>query len=111
MPYPLNSELMYMMPTHFGPMSGPRQGPGGQMFAFEQDQRKCMTVSVSFLTNAAQLKEFLPPGFELMGEPVVTVFETYIKEIDWLAGRGYNVLGVNFQWSIKVKRTALRGPS
>jgi len=57
------------------------------------------------------LKEFLPPGFELMGEPVVTVFETYIKEIDWLAGRGYNVLGVNFQWSIKVKRTALRGPS
>jgi hypothetical protein len=55
-----------------------------------------MTVSVSFLTNAAQLNEFLPPGFELMGEPVVTVFETYIKKIDWLAGRGYNVLGVNF---------------
>ena len=67
MPYPLNSELMYMMPTHFGPMSGPRQGPGGKMLAFEQDQRKKMTVSVSFLTNAEQLKDFLPPGFELAG--------------------------------------------
>ena len=96
MTYPLNPELMYMMPTHFGPMCGPRQGPGGKKFAFEQDHRKCMAVSVSFLTNAAQLQELLPPGFELMGEPVVTVFETYMKEIDWLAGRGYNVLGVNF---------------
>ena len=110
MPYPLNSELMYMMPTHFGPMSGPRQGPGGKMFAFEQDQRKCMTVSVSFLTNAAQLKEFLPPGFELMGEPVVTVFETYIKEIDWLAGRGYNVLGVNFPVVYQGQKDRAVGP-
>ena len=110
MPYPLNSELMYMMPTHFGPMSGPRQGPGGKMFAFEQDQRKCITVSVSFLTNAAQLKEFLPPGFELMGEPVVTVFETYIKEIDWLAGRGYNVLGVNFPVVYQGQKDRAVGP-
>ena len=81
MVYSLNPESMYMMPTHFGPMSGPRQGPGGKMLAFEQDQRKKMIVSVSFLTNAAQLKEFLPPGFELIGEPVVTVFETYMKKI------------------------------
>ena len=34
MTYPLNPELMYMMPTHFGPMCGPRQGPGGKKFAF-----------------------------------------------------------------------------
>ena len=96
MNYPLKPDLMYMMPTHFGPMSGPRQGPGGRKFAFEHDQRKVMNISVSFLTNAEQLKAFLPPGFELSGEPVVTVAETYMKEIDWLAGRGYNVLGVTF---------------
>ena len=24
---------MYMMPIHFGPMCGPRQGPGGNKFA------------------------------------------------------------------------------
>ena len=110
MTYPLNPELMYMMPTHFGPMSGPRQGPGGEKFAFEQDQRKSMNVSVSFLTNAEQLKAFLPPGFELSGEPVVTVSETFMKEIDWLAGRGYNVLGVTFPVVYKGQKDRATGP-
>ncbi len=110
MTYPLNPELMYMMPTHFGPMSGPRQGPGGKKFAFEQDQRKCKSVSVSFLTNAEQLKDFLPPRFELSGEPVVTVSETYMKEIDWLAGRGYNVLGVTFPVVYQGKKDRASGP-
>ena len=87
---------MYMMPIHFGPMCGPRQGPGGKKFAFNSDKRKITHLSVSFLTKASQLQKLLPPGFELAGEPVVTVFETFMKEIDWLAGRGYNVLGVTF---------------
>ena len=92
----LNPESMYMMPIHFGPMCGPRQGPGGKKFAFSTDKRKITNLSVSFLTNASQLQKLLPPRFELAGEPVVTVFETFMKEIDWLAGRGYNVLGVTF---------------
>ena len=96
MVYSLNPESMYMMPIHFGPMCGPRQGPGGKKFAFNPDMRKITHLSVSFLTNANQLQKILPPGFELSGDPVVTVFETFMKEIDWLAGRGYNVLGVEF---------------
>ena len=96
MAYLLNSESMYMMPTHFGPMCGPRQGPGGKKFAFNPDKRKITTLTVSFLTKANQLQKLLPPRFELSGDPVVTVFETFMKEIDWLAGRGYNVLGVTF---------------
>ena len=110
MNYPLNPESMYMMPTHFGPMSGPRQGPGGKKFAFASDQRKITSFSVGFLTNAEQLKQFLPPGFELAGEPVVTVFEAYFKEIDWLAGRGYNVLGVNFPVLYSGRKDRATGP-
>ena len=110
MTYPLNPDLMYMMPTHFGPMSGPRQGPGGKKFAFEMDQRKTKSVSVSFLTNAEQLRDFLPPGFELYGEPVVTVSASYMKEIDWLAGRGYNVLGVTFPVVYQGKKDRATGP-
>ena len=30
----------------------------------------------------------------MRGEPVATVFASYMTEIEWLAGRGYNVLGV-----------------
>jgi len=38
----------------------------------------------------------LPEGLELGAEPVVTISASYIKEIEWLAGRGYNTLGVSF---------------
>ena len=53
-----------------------------------------MAVAVSFLSRAEQLSALLPPGFTLEAEPVVTVTASYMKEIEWLAGRGYNMLGV-----------------
>jgi len=83
------------MPTHFGPRTGPRQGPDGRRFE-NRDTPKNTTISVSFLTDPHQLEALLPEGFELAGEPVVTVAATYMTEIEWLAGRGYNVLGVSF---------------
>ena len=110
MTYPLDPKLMYMMPTHFGPMCGPRQGPDGEIFAFERDNRRFTTVAVDFVTNPEQLRRFLPPGFALWGEPVVTVSATYMKNIDWLAGRGYNVLGVRFPVLYQGEKDRAVGP-
>ena len=110
MPYKLKPKTMYMMPTHFGPMSGPRQGPGGEMGAFSVDQRKTRAYAVSFLTEQGQLEALLPPGFEAVGEPVVTVTQTYMTEIDWLAGRGYSTLGVTFQARYNGSRDRATGP-
>ena len=95
MPYPLDPSKMYRMPTHFGPRTGPRQGPDGRKFDCI-DNPYGTAYSVSFLTNANQLKAFLPPGFSLDGEPVITVSTNHMTAIEWLAGRGYNVLGVSF---------------
>lgn len=95
MPYPLEPNRMYRMPTHFGPRTGPRQGPDGRTFACI-DNPKSTALAVSFLTDAAYLEPLLPPGFALAGAPVVTVAATYMTEIEWLAGRGYNTLGVSF---------------
>ena len=95
MSYQFASGRMYRMPTHFGPATGPRQGPTGNRFACI-DNPKTTTIAVSFLTRAEQLTPLLPPGFALVGEPVVTVTASYITEIEWLAGRGYNTLGVTF---------------
>jgi len=83
------------MPTHFGPSLGPRQGKDGEKFACKGNP-KVTARSVSFLTNREQLEELLPEGFAVGAEPVVTVAATYITEIEWLAGRGYNELGVSF---------------
>ncbi len=93
--YQFDKNEMYRMPTHFGPSTGPRRGPNGEKFE-NVDAPKNTSISVSFLTKGEQLETMLPPGFSLRGEPVVTVSATYIKEIPWLAGRGYNTLGVSF---------------
>ena len=95
MPYKFQPDRMYRMPTHFGPGLGPRQGEGGRKFTNLASPKQTVW-SVSFLTNQEQLEELLPEGFVLRGEPVVTVEVTYITELEWLAGRGYNTLGVSF---------------
>lgn len=95
MPYKFNPDKMYRMPTHFGPSLGPRQGKDGQRFACK-DTPKTTALSVSFLTNSEQLEELIPEGFTLDAEPIVTVAASYMTEIEWLAGRGYNILGVSF---------------
>lgn len=95
MSYTFRPQMMYRMPTHFGPSLGPRQGENGRKFACK-DAPKTTAISVSFLTNREQLEDLLPEGFRVGEEPVVTVGASYITEIEWLAGRGYNILGVRF---------------
>ena len=95
MPYRFHPGKMYRMPTHFGPSLGPRQGKDGQRFACK-DTPKTITRSVSFLSNREQLEELLPEGFAVGADPIVTVAASYMTEIEWLAGRGYNILGVSF---------------
>jgi hypothetical protein len=86
---------MYRMPTVFGPAMGPRRGPDGRIFDCINSPISTQ-ISVAFVSSAAQLQRLLPDCFELSGEPIVTVTATCMKEIDWLAGRGYNMLGVSF---------------
>ncbi len=95
MPYQFDPEKMYRMPTHFGPRTGPRRGPNGERFE-NRDSPRSRIFAISFLSDAQQLENLLPPGFALAGEPVVTVTASYITEIEWLAGRGYNTLGISF---------------
>lgn len=95
MSYEFQPGRMYRMPTHFGPRTGPRSGPDGKGFDCI-DNPKSLSIAVSFLGETEQLENLLPPRFELAGDPVVTVHVTHMKEIEWLAGRGYSVMGVSF---------------
>ena len=95
MPYKFQPGRMYRMPTHFGPSLGPRQGKEGRKFA-NVGSPQVTAISASFLTNREQLEELLPEGFVVGAEPVVTVQVSYMTEIEWLAGRGYNTIGVSF---------------
>jgi len=95
MPYIFQPGKMYRIPTHFGPSLGPRQGEYGRRYTCK-DTPKTTSYSVSFLSNSEQLEKLLSEGFELREEPIVTVELSYMTEIEWLAGRGYNILGVSF---------------
>ena len=108
MPYSFQPDAMYRMPTHFGPRTGPRRGPDGRGFDCVNSP-KSMSYSVSYLTHAAAAEAILPPGFALNGEPVVTVNYTYMKEIDWLAGRGYNTLGASLPVSYSGQEDSVTG--
>ena len=108
MPYQFQPGRMYRMPTHFGPSLGPRQGEAGRKFA-NLDSPKITAWSVSFLTNRQQLEELLPEGFGLGTEPIVTIEITYMTEIEWLAGRGYNTLGVSFPVVFHGKKDHISG--
>ena len=95
MPFIPQRGSFYRMPVFFGPTPGPRQWPEGRSFDFTKLPKR-RVVGSRFLSDAAQLSVLLPDRFEVWGEPVVTVEATYMTEIGWLAGRGYNMCDVKF---------------
>ena len=86
---------MQRMPTCFGLATGPRRGPEGRVFE-NVDSPRSVSYALQFRTNPDQLRALCPPRFELGHAPIVTVTATYMTEIEWLAGRGYNTLGASF---------------
>jgi acetoacetate decarboxylase len=86
---------MYRMPTHFGPAPGPRQTEDGRPWGVDPSSHEATSAWITFLTKPELVEALLPPRFELAGDPVVTVTASYVKNMNWLAGRGYNTLGVN----------------
>ncbi len=74
-----------MMPAHFGT----RFSKGGNFY------RDVTRLSVTYLTDKKMLTRYLPECFEIVGEPLVMVYYANNREIDWLAGGYYNLLGVD----------------
>jgi len=75
----------YMMPFHFGPR--PLRGS-----AFYGD---VTTMVITYLTDRKMLAEYLPEPFEVGDEPLVSVSYSRNRDVGWLAGWGYNIIGVN----------------
>jgi hypothetical protein len=98
----------YRMPTHFGPATGPRKGPDRKAFDWTNGPKNT-ALTVSFLSKREQMQKLLPPGFTVAGEPIVSVTMTYMTEIPWLAGRGYNTLGVSFPVEFTGQQDKARG--
>lgn len=79
----------YTMPT-CGQFRTPRPWEQGGM-----RYGKSTSLSVTFLSDAALIERLLPESFHVGSEPLVTVSYVVNEDVDWLAGRGYNLVGVD----------------
>ena len=94
MSYVFSPSSFYRMPTHFGPSLGPRQGIDGRRNACT-DSTNDTVFQATFKADKSQLEELLPSGFVLREPCTITFDFSFLTNIEWLAGRGYNTFGVS----------------
>jgi hypothetical protein len=108
MSYKLDPARIYRMPTHFGPSLGPRQGLHGDGYACSGNPCQ-LVVEASFEADAQQLSALMPPQFEPLLPARLTASFSYITEIEWLAGRGYNTFGIRIPARYRGARDEVEG--
>jgi acetoacetate decarboxylase len=99
MMFKFEPESFYQMPFHFGPRA--RRGS-----AIYND---VTTIAVTYLTDRQRLAQYLPEPLEVGPEALVTVSYSLNREIEWLAGGCYNIIGVNASAIFKGKVDEVAG--
>jgi 3-hydroxyacyl-CoA dehydrogenase len=99
--FKFNPHERYMMPAHFGPV------PQGEKSSGWYHDVTMMVVP--YLTDREKLAAMLPHPFEVGEQPVVTVVYACSKDVDWLAGRGYNLIAVTASAVFKGEIEQLEG--
>ena len=91
----------YMMPAHFGPRQFSPKSSGWY--------RDVTSMTARFLSDRDKLAAYLPAPFTVAEEPVVTVTYACNKQVDWLAGHGYNLVAVSAAAVFQGKEETLEG--
>ncbi len=92
-------EKPYFQPAHFGP------APITPVLHYGD----LTSVYINYLTDKDVVATMLPPGFEPADIPIVTVWAQYCREVSFMAGQGYNIVGVNFAAVWNGKKETLDG--
>jgi len=89
MGFEFDRNRMYLMPVMFGPAVTPRQRPDGKRWIQDRPIRK-ENYTIVYESHPGQLENILPPGFRLFS-PHVVMELSMLRDIPWLAGKGYNL--------------------
>ncbi len=81
----LKKNTYYLMPVSIGPVKG-------QAVAKYED---VTTLTALYLTEKDAVSSLLPRQFEIADEPIVVVYYSKCGSVDFLAGGGYNIFGIN----------------
>lgn len=99
MSYKFKKGTGYFMPTNFGPLSNQRVLHYGDVTQF----------TILYVTERDSLAACLPEPFEPADEPIVTVYCQVCHDVDFLGGRGYNIVGVNLAAVFNGKKDNING--
>ena len=99
--FKLNPDSRYQMPAHFGPR------PQSPKSSFRYHDITMMVVP--FVTDPKVLAAYLPEPFEVAENAVVTVTYAGNRNVDFLAGHGYNMIGVTAAVVFKGEQDLLEG--
>ncbi len=98
---------MYMMPVVFGPAVTPRHNKDGKRFIYDKPT-KTTHYRVVCEVSAEKLEIILPKNFKLLGPYVIVTFSA-LRDIAWLAGRGYDILHIEIPVVFKGEERNLIG--
>ena len=84
--FKFNPEQRYTMPVHFGPRTD--KIPSGWY-------HDVTNLVISYRTDRNKLAAYLPEPFEVAEDAIISVVYSCNKSVDWLAGHGYNLIGIN----------------
>lgn len=85
--FELDPHGSYMMPAHFGSRPFSPKSSGWY--------RDVTSMVFSFVTDPEVVSQYLPAPYRVADEPVVTITYACNREVDWLAGHGYNLVAVS----------------
>ncbi|KAF2856659.1 FAD/NAD(P)-binding domain-containing protein [Plenodomus tracheiphilus IPT5] len=91
-----NKNLLWRMPTAFGPMPGPRQNFHGQVR--DGTNATFSTASIKFKCSRTVLQNLFPTEKLKFAAPDTIVYATFgatkLGNLEWLGGRGYSHFGL-----------------
>jgi len=99
--FKIDANSSYMMPAHFGPRPFSPKSSGWY--------RDVTMMVVPFLTDREKLAAYLPAPYEVAEDAVVTVTYACNRNVDWLAGHGYNLIAVTAAAEFKGEQDTLVG--
>ncbi|PLW86993.1 acetoacetate decarboxylase [Halioglobus japonicus] len=89
------------MPVHFGPRPTSPRSSGWY--------RDVTSMTLSFLTDAEHVAQYLPQPYSVAEVPVVRITYACNRDVDWLAGHGYNLVSVSVAAKFQGERDQLEG--
>ena len=92
----------YLMPAHFGPVAA---GWNGEVAHYADNT----ALTILYATEHDAASALLPPGFTTTETPIVSVSHVMCRGVDFMAGRGYNLVAVNVSATFEGKRDKASG--